>query len=116
MILVGHEVESRRNRACFYCSTSETAFGPVFRAEDGLEAEKVAEAFMVWLETHPTERWNTQRGRWEPSFDPRSYREKILDDLHATFIEELRGELPPTGKLPEGFGQQSQGGDIYQGV
>ena len=47
--------------ACFYCSTSMTAFGPIF--EDEFEAE----AFVKWLPDEP---------------DPRQYSSNELHDLY----------------------------------
>ena len=35
--------------AAMYCSTTDTAFGPVFYEEDGHDAEDRIEAFIDWL-------------------------------------------------------------------
>ncbi len=37
------------NLAALYCSTTDTAFGPVFYGGDGLDADERAERFLKWL-------------------------------------------------------------------
>jgi hypothetical protein len=61
-ILSGYLDGSHVSGACLYCSTSMTAFGPIF--EDEFEAE----AFVKWLPNEP---------------DPRQYSSEKLDDLYC---------------------------------
>jgi len=49
-ILRGGESFGSDERACLFESTTEWAFGPVFRAaEDGTSAADVAEQFLAWV-------------------------------------------------------------------
>ena len=52
--------DAKQDRACFYCSTTETAFGPVFREitvdstiRANLGADEAAEIFLGWLADDP---------------------------------------------------------------
>lgn len=37
------------SEAALYCSTTDTAFGPIFHGDDDHDAEERAEAFLDWL-------------------------------------------------------------------
>ncbi len=41
---------SNNSMACLYCSTTSTAFGPVFRSEDEKTAFSLAQDFCTFLE------------------------------------------------------------------
>lgn len=65
-ILSGNIDGSHFTGACFYCSTSMWAFGPIF--EDEIEAH----AFLEWLPDKP---------------DPRQYSDAEMENLLAEFHE-----------------------------
>jgi len=66
---MGCRILIERDYACFYCSTSMVAFGPL------MADEEEAESFMKWLPD-----------------DPRVYEEKKLLDLFSQFQEEREVE------------------------
>lgn len=69
-------VERRDGRAVLYCSTTQWAFGPLFRNEEQ------AERFLVWLRDTPNQ-FQTLLGL--PKSDPRSYPESVLETLYSKF-------------------------------
>lgn len=50
---MGWRILKGDDSACFYCSTSDWAFGPVFSDENGHDADERAEAFARWLVIDP---------------------------------------------------------------
>ena len=68
-VRVAHD---RRNEiAVLYCSTSGTAFGPIF---EGSEADTEAEDFLTWLrENEETVSWAVAVARDGDGTDPRHY-------------------------------------------
>jgi hypothetical protein len=62
-----------RNLAVLFCNTSDWAFGPLFRAEDGgscLDAAESAEVFLAWLKP----------------IDPRSLSDDKLEGKYLSWI------------------------------
>jgi hypothetical protein len=80
-ILLGTERGTgSQEKAVFFCSTTDIAFGP---AMDSLEE---AEEFIKWLDQLPAWRHGTASNR--PSTDPRSWRVHDLMELYNEFRHE----------------------------
>ena len=75
------------NKACLYCSTTDTVFGPLFGGDGFDDAEQEAEAFCGWIEARAKGQTQTTRELVRMS-DPRWYSADALAAMHAEF----RGE------------------------
>lgn len=84
--------DREQDRACLYCSTTETAFGPVFYAgEDGRDAREAAEAFLRWIDTYTPRAGDlppVARERWRKYHDPRSLTDEALEYAHTLWREQ----------------------------
>ena len=90
-LIIGSEQGCHDDRAVFFCSTTEVAFGPVFRPEGDWDAQEHAEKFEEWLKGHPTIVTSGISYERETS-DPRHYRVGDLIDLHSQFVREVRAK------------------------
>lgn len=50
---MGVRIISDYKHSVMYCSTSEVAFGPVFRDDEEHDADERVESFLRWLKTDP---------------------------------------------------------------
>ena len=99
-LLIGTEENCTRRIACFFCSTTEIAYGPIFRGDGFDGPAEEAEAFEKWLETYPPSR--VVRGEKAKRLgllvagDPRAYVIDDLMDLYSRFRTEVEAERKGT--------------------
>lgn len=81
-------IDSLRDKACLWCTTSDRAFGPVFARD----AEAKAEAFLDWFESgrildNPTA-FDALVGMSAEGSDPREFTAGQLETLHRLWADE----------------------------